>query len=81
MDRRDTTLIRPSEITSPELYLNRREVIGALGAAATIAALGTGPGSAAAAAAPPAPRFTRNARFSVGGPPTSVEDVTSYNNF
>ena len=34
-----------------------------------------------AVAGGPAPKAARNARFSVGDPPNSYDDITSYNNF
>jgi len=78
--------IAPSEITPQTLFHDRRRVLAALGASA----LGSGMlrAAAQAPAAAPAigaglapPKFTRNARWSVKDTPTSLEDVTSYNNF
>ena len=67
--------IAPSEITPPERYFTRREIMAGLAGAAAIAAV---PASAGADARL---RYSRNARFSVADPPNSREDITTYNNF
>jgi sulfoxide reductase catalytic subunit YedY len=65
----------PSEITPPERYFNRREVLAALAAAG---AIGTGlPETARAAPL----KATKNPRFSLKEAPNSFEDITTYNNF
>jgi len=69
-----------SDITDPQLYLSRRELIS--GAAS---ALALGP-SLSAAAAPATPALaalpaTRNAAFSLNEPATKFESATTYNNF
>ena len=65
----------PSEITPPERYFNRRDVITALAAAG---AVGTGiPRNVLAAPL----KATRNPRFSLNEDINSFEDITSYNNF
>ena len=65
----------PSEITPPDRYFNRREVITALAAAG---AVGAGlPRQASAATL----RYTRNPLFSLKVEPNSFEDITTYNNF
>ena len=59
-----------SDVTPKSLWLNRRQLIA---------------GGAALAAAPALPRSARAqaaaSRFSTDEPPTSLEDITSYNNF
>jgi methionine sulfoxide reductase catalytic subunit len=74
--RRPPWLPLPSEITPPERYWNRREVLAGLLAAGAV-------GAATPVAA--APRSTlehsRNAAFSLNEPPNSFEDITTYNNF
>jgi sulfoxide reductase catalytic subunit YedY len=70
-------MFKASEITDPQLYVNRREFM--LGAAA-LALLP----SAAAGASPPAGqplKTTRNQAFSLGDPATKFESATTYNNF
>ncbi len=65
----------PSEITPPDRYFNRREIIAGL---ATAGVVGAGaPGQAHAAAL----KYTKNPRFSLKEAPNSLEDITSYNNF
>jgi methionine sulfoxide reductase catalytic subunit len=72
--------IAPSEITSEEIYLGRRQL---LGAGIATAALGALPASTALAAAPPlvALPAKRNAALSITDTPNTYEDVTTYNNF
>ena len=74
--------ILPSQITSPEIFLNRRKVLelglggAAFGALAPLHAL--------AAELPPAGgKFNapRNAALSITDKPNSFEDITTYNNF
>jgi len=80
--------IPSSEITPPEVYARRREFLKAAAAAGIGAALGGGltvsarsavadVGTGAAGKIP----NLRQSRFSTDEPPTSLEDVTSYNNF
>jgi sulfoxide reductase catalytic subunit YedY len=59
-----------SDVTPKPLWLNRRQIIAG-GAALTAASALPGPARAQAAAS----------RFSTDEPPTSLEDITSYNNF
>lgn len=70
--------IAPSEITDYRLYLNRRSfVIG-------MAALVLTPTGLATGAAPPAGEplpARRNEQFALEDPPTSFENITTYNNF
>jgi len=79
--RAEIPSIAPSEITSEEIYLGRRQLLTAGLSAAALA--GTGVGTAFAAAAPqlaPLPA-TRNAAMSISDAPNSYEDVTEYNNY
>ena len=65
----------PSEITPPERYFSRRELIAGLVAAG---AVGIGFPEAADAASL---KHSKNARMSLREPPNSLEDITTYNNF
>ena len=65
----------PSEITPPDRYFNRREVIAALAAAGAV-----GAGLPREASAAPL-KYTKNPRFSLKEAPNSFEDITTYNNF
>src|SRR5256885_1465937 len=70
--------IAASEITPPEIYLNRRTLLaGALSSAASAwlpAAEGAPPAAAALA-------YTRNPQYSVSEPPNTLEQIAGYNNF
>jgi sulfoxide reductase catalytic subunit YedY len=76
--------VKPSEITPPESFFNRREILAAAVAAGVI---GVAQGSKAFAdTATPAPaagglKYTRNTKYSVDAQPNTYEDITSYNNF
>lgn len=72
--------IEPSEITTERAYLSRRAVLaGGLGLAA---AQGVGARRAAAAApAPDALRYVRDAADSVALQPNTFEDISTYNNY
>jgi sulfoxide reductase catalytic subunit YedY len=72
---RPDPLPQPSEITPPERYWNRREVVKGLAAAGLIGA--NVPATASAAPL----KFQRNARLSLKEAPNSFEDITTYNNF
>jgi len=77
MSRHRTSRILPSEITSREVFLNRRELLmGAVAAGLVPQALAESPQPAAAKL-----NYTRNAKYSVDLKPNSFEDVTGYNNF
>ena len=65
----------PSEITPPDRYFNRREVVAALAAAGAV-----GAGIPRAASATPL-KYSKNPRFSLKEDPNSFEDITTYNNF
>ncbi|MCU0758242.1 MAG: protein-methionine-sulfoxide reductase catalytic subunit MsrP [Steroidobacteraceae bacterium] len=86
MTRRIQPRIAPSEITPEAVFRDRRRVLAALGAAAlggaALPGLGQSPtpaGGAASRLAPP--KYARSERWSTKETPTSLEDVTSYNNF
>jgi sulfoxide reductase catalytic subunit YedY len=65
----------PSEITPPDRYFSRRELITAL---AAVGAIGAGvPRNASAAQL----KYARNPRFSLNESANSLEDITTYNNF
>jgi len=79
-----TPRILPSEITSQELFLDRRRVLRGLGL--TGAAFGGAlalPGAFAANLPPAGGKFDvkRNAALSIADAPNSFEDVTTYNNY
>ena len=65
----------PSEITPPERYFSRRELIAGLVAAG---AVGIGFPEAADAASL---KHSKNARMSLKEPPNSFADISTYNNF
>ncbi|HWQ68992.1 MAG TPA: protein-methionine-sulfoxide reductase catalytic subunit MsrP [Patescibacteria group bacterium] len=69
--------IAPSEITDYQLYLNRRSFLIGM---ATLALSPTGSVAAAPPAGKPLPA-TRNERFILEDSPTSLESITTYNNF
>jgi methionine sulfoxide reductase catalytic subunit len=74
--------ILPSEITPPDAFFNRRQLLA--GAVATGLVGVTHPLLAAESARPSAAdalKYTRNEKFSVSDKPNSYEDITSYNNF
>ena len=77
--------IRPSEITSPDVYLDRREFLRRSGLAAGAGLLAGLPGSAAAANIPPGRRArledVRPSPLSSDETPNSYQDITTYNNF
>jgi sulfoxide reductase catalytic subunit YedY len=72
---RPASLPLPSEITPPERYWNRREVVAGLAGAGLI-----GAGLPRVVGAAPL-KYQRNARLSLKEPPNSFEDITTYNNF
>jgi len=70
--------IAPSEISPPEAYFNRRQLLAG--------ALASGASALVQAGAPPAPQgralqYKRNAQFSVTETPNKYEEITNYNNF
>jgi sulfoxide reductase catalytic subunit YedY len=67
--------IAPSEITPPERYFTRREIMAGIAGAAALATV------PAAASAEARLKYSRNTRYSVSDPPNSREDITTYNNF
>jgi len=77
MRRNRSNRITPSEITSREVFLSRRELLaGALAA-------GLVPQAFAESSQPAAAKlnYTRNAKYSVDLKPNSFEDITGYNNY
>src|SRR5262245_42991187 len=70
--------ILPSEITPPELFFNRRQIV-----AGAVAAGLRGVAHADDAPAPAATKlsYTKNAQLSVDEKPNAYEEVTGYNNF
>ena len=96
MKRPDPKIIRPSDITPRDVFLQRRAMLATLAGAGAIGSVwnpaasaarppsrpGAAPATAGTAGPPAAPRFTRNTRYVVTDPPpNSFDDVTSYNNF
>jgi len=75
----DSATIRPSEITSEAVYLNRRKLLQAA-VMAGVAGLGGGLLSEAEAAVTDL-KVQRNAKYSLSDPPNSYQDITTYNNF
>jgi sulfoxide reductase catalytic subunit YedY len=84
--------ILPSQITPPEVFADRRRVLAALGLGGALLAAAPASVAAGRTASPNSPttarrvrtgtpRFTRNAAYRSAEPLTSLEDVTSYNNF
>src|SRR5690348_1870003 len=75
----DSAKIRPSEITSESVYLNRRLLLQAA-LAAGVAGLGGAWSQPASANVSPLD-YKRNDKYVVKDAPNSYEDITSYNNF
>jgi sulfoxide reductase catalytic subunit YedY len=74
--------IKPSEITPPESFFNRREILAAAIAAGVFGASFSGEaGADTAAPAAGSLKYSRNPKYSVDAKPNTYEDVTSYNNF
>jgi len=80
--------ILPSEITSESLFFERRSVIQALAASASLGFAGLAEANSERGniAAPGKgvlsdPKFVKNARFSVSDPVNSWDEITTYNNF
>jgi methionine sulfoxide reductase catalytic subunit len=76
--------VKPSEITPPDSFFNRRQILAAAVAAGVIGV--THRSTAQADTATPASadgtlKYTRNPKYSVDAKPNSFEDITSYNNF
>jgi sulfoxide reductase catalytic subunit YedY len=76
----DSADIRPSEITSESVYLERRKLLQAA-LAAGAAGIGAAWLPRARGQEAPALQFKKNAQYSLTEPPNSYEDITSYNNF
>jgi sulfoxide reductase catalytic subunit YedY len=74
--------IRESEVTPRELYLRRREFLGAAGVATAALATTGLTGASVFAQDPAAPKLaTRKSSLSTTEPLNSYRDVTTYNNF
>ena len=77
----------PSEITSPEAFYNRRQVLAAAVAAGAIGLAHRGTAHAVDASLPPSPaggaslNYSPNPKYSVAEKPNSYEDITGYNNY
>jgi sulfoxide reductase catalytic subunit YedY len=75
--------IPPSQITAPEVWRRRREIIQAAAAGAGLLVSGRALSLVSppdSAKKPPIPDI-RESRFSTKEPPTDYEDITTYNNF
>ena len=70
-------LIRPSEITPPEIYRERRRFMQGMGALAAGAALGAMEDATAGVKLP----GVRASAYTLGEDKTPYKDVTTYNNF
>jgi methionine sulfoxide reductase catalytic subunit len=75
----DSAAIRPSQITSEAVYLNRRKLLQAA-LAAGVAGLGGAWSQPAPADVAPL-EYKRNEKYSVSEAQNSYEDITSYNNY
>lgn len=73
--------VAPSEITAPEVYLRRREIIKAAGLATLAGSLGGLSDLAAAIDTPGSLGALRRSPFSTDEKPTPLETITSYGNF
>ncbi|MEJ0040102.1 MAG: protein-methionine-sulfoxide reductase catalytic subunit MsrP [Gammaproteobacteria bacterium] len=76
--------VKPSEITPPDSFFNRREVLAAAIAAGVVGVAHRSKAQADAATPPPAAgalNYSRNTRYSVDAKPNTYDDITSYNNF
>jgi sulfoxide reductase catalytic subunit YedY len=77
--------VKPSEITPPDSFFNRRQILAAAVAAGVVGVAHRN--TALADTATPAPgaggalKYTRNPKYSVDAKPNTFEDITSYNNF
>ncbi len=74
--RPDPSRPLPSEITPPERYFSRREIVGALLAAGAVVL-----GRDSDAAPAPQLEYRRNPALSLDSPANSYDDITTYNNF
>ena len=74
----DSAAIRPSEITSESVYLERRKLLQAA-LAAGVAGIGAGWTQRANAVSDL--KAERNAKYSLSDSPNSDEDITTYNNY
>src|SRR3954471_16941397 len=72
--------IKPSEITPPDSFFNRREILAAA-LAAGVFGKALAADTAAPAPADGALKYPRNPQYSVDAKPNTFEEITSYNNF
>ena len=77
--------IKPSEITPPESFFQRRQILAAAVAAGVVGVAYRSKAQAADTPTPPPAagtlKYTRNTKYSVDAKPNTYEDITSYNNF
>jgi sulfoxide reductase catalytic subunit YedY len=82
MTQKPSTRILPSEITSEDVFFNRRQILaGAVAAGLVGVAHAAAEPAAPAAAGLEALKYSRNTKYSTTDAPNSYEDVTGYNNF
>ena len=80
----DSPGVKPSDITPPDSFFNRRQILAAAIAAGVVGVAHQGTADAETAAPSPAAgtlKYSRNPKYSVDAKPNTYEDVTSYNNF
>lgn len=73
----DCARIQPSEITPHSAYLNRRELLAGAVATGLIGSALVGPDAAAGTKL----QYAKNAKYSTTDTPTSLQDITTYNNY
>ena len=77
--------VEPSEITPPDSFFNRRQILAAAIAAGVVGIAHRSKAQAADTAPPPpaagALKYSRNTKYSVDAKPNTYDDITSYNNF
>ncbi len=76
--------VKPSQITAPDSFFNRRQILAAALAAGVIGIAARGKARADTAAPAPAAgalKYSRNPKYSVDAKLNTYEDVTSYNNY
>ena len=76
--------VKPSEITPPDSFYNRRQILAAAIAAGVIGVAHRGTALADTATPPPAAdglKYTRNPQYSVDAKLNTYDEITSYNNY
>jgi sulfoxide reductase catalytic subunit YedY len=73
--------IKPSEITSEAIFLQRRKLLSGAMAGGLLAAGGSMVRAADSAPSAPTLKFKDNAQYSVTEKPNTFEEITHYNNF